>query len=96
MENQLTPAKFFFLFFPAEIFEISFNPRCEIGWPPGYLYRVLRVEGKSQVQPSLSYRFRFNGTDIFVFEQQEHCIQVFRYINQSPITEKILVDFFKF
>ena len=29
-------------YFPAEIFELSFNPWCKIGWPPGHLDRVFR------------------------------------------------------
>ena len=28
---------FFILFFAAQFFEFSFNPRCKIKWPPGHL-----------------------------------------------------------
>ena len=30
----------FFLCFPTEIFEFSFDPWCKIGWSPGHLDRV--------------------------------------------------------
>ena len=33
---------YFFSYFPTEIFEFSFNPRCRFGWPPGYLDRVYK------------------------------------------------------
>ena len=44
VENQETPVNLFFLYFPAKIFEFSFNHRRKIGWPPRHLDRVLRVE----------------------------------------------------
>ena len=31
----------FFYFFPAQFFEFSFNPCCQIKWPLGHLDRVL-------------------------------------------------------
>ena len=43
MKNQLAPVNLFFLYFPAEIFEFSFNSRWKIGWPPGHLERVFLV-----------------------------------------------------
>ena len=40
------PSEFnFFLYFPAEIFQFNFNPRCRFGWLPGYLDKVyLKIE----------------------------------------------------
>ena len=40
VKNQLAPVSLVFLYFPAEFFESSFNPRYKIGWPPGHLDRV--------------------------------------------------------
>ena len=39
VENQLAPM-IFFLYFPTENFEFSFNRRYKIGWPPRHLNRV--------------------------------------------------------
>ena len=44
VENQLAPVNAFFLCFPAEIFDFSFNPQCKIGWPPGHLDRVFLLK----------------------------------------------------
>ena len=41
---------FTFLYFPTEIFEFSFNPRCKIGWPQGHLDRVFSCFAISNVR----------------------------------------------
>ena len=40
LKTQLAPWIYFFLYFSAEIFEFSFNPRCKIGCPLGHLDSV--------------------------------------------------------
>ena len=41
------PRWFFFNIYRAEIFEFVYNPRCKVGWLPGYLDRVFVLENKS-------------------------------------------------
>ena len=41
---------FTFLYFPTEIFEFNFNPRCKIGWPQGHLDRVFSCFATSNVR----------------------------------------------
>ena len=38
--KSFSPGEFFFLYFPVEIFEFSFNSWCKIGCSPGHLNRV--------------------------------------------------------
>ena len=51
----------FFLYFPAEIFEFSFNSQCKIGCPPGHLDRVYDMKKKKleNVQVLLSQKITF-------------------------------------
>ena len=43
VENQLTSVNFIFLYFPAKIFEFTFNLQRKIGWSPGHLYKVYKI-----------------------------------------------------
>ena len=44
VKNQLAPVDLIFFIFPAELFDFSFNPQCKIGWSPGHLDRVDKLD----------------------------------------------------
>ena len=88
-EKCEAPVKFFFIYFPAEIFKFSFNSGYKIGWPPGHLDRV----SVSHPQQLLSYWQSVLLISCFVFYSRSYILlSITEFLVLYWI---ILLDFFR-